>query len=249
MSKLCFKFVIVSKDDQFKLADADFKNLDNVKAVYVSNNKVPLTKIYNQHLAEIREKKDADILVFVHGDAYFDVRQFIAKISANIDKYDVIGLCGTEVVNVSQSPLNWFTGSNPTPSKRWGCVTHGELGDMMSYFSKDRANVLDHEVACIDGVCIAIGPKALADSTLNFDERFSFDLYDTDFSFQCLIEKKLKLGVVVEKSLTHYSVGRSILTNDFLVHELDFRKKWNLELPNGSRIQQLSIALRKNTVS
>lgn len=50
---------------------------------------------------------------------------------------------------------------------------------------------------------------------------------------------KLKLGVIVEQSLQHYSVGKSILTKDFLTHELDFRKKWNLEIPPNSPIMKI----------
>jgi len=121
----------------------------------------------------------------------------------------VFGLCGTEVANVSQSPLNWYTSSNPTPGKRWGCVTHGELGNTTSFFSGDRESVTDHEVALIDGLCIVFGKKAL-ESEMTFDETFMFDQYDTDCSLQALMKYGLKIGVIVEQSLQHYSVGRSI---------------------------------------
>ena len=38
-------------------------------------------------------------------------------------------------------------------------------------------------------------------------------------------------GFVVRKDLSHFSVGKSILTPHFLENELKFRKKWNLPLP------------------
>ena len=117
---------------------------------------------------------------------------------------------------------------------------------MQSFFSKDREAVTDHEVACIDGMCIVFGPKAIADSELNFDTMFSFDFYDTDISFQCLMQRNLKIGVIVEPSLVHDSVGRSIMTDEFLVHEIDFRKKWKLDIPDKSKLQFLKLAITED---
>lgn len=174
----------------------------------------------------------------MHADVEVDLNKLIAHIEACKDKYDVMGLCGTSVMNVSQSPLNWWTGSNPTPNAKWGCVTHGELGDKKSFFSSHSPDVTDHEAACIDGLCIVFGPKAI-ESGMTFDEQFTYDFYDTDISFQTVLKYKLKLGVIVEQSLQHYSVGKSILTKDFLTHEIDFRKKWNLEIPPNSPIRQM----------
>lgn len=57
------------------------------------------------------------------------------------------------------------------------------------------------------------------------------------------MKHNLKLGVIVEKSLQHYSIGKSILSVDFLRHELDFRKKWNLDIPPEltTRLQQMKV--------
>ena len=239
MSK--YKLVTVAKDQDFKMLSIDTNGLDNVTLVQIANNTRPLTQVYNEMLKETRVSKDADFVIFIHADAHVDLKHLVEHIEECAEKYEVMGLCGTEVINVTSSPLNWFTGSALTPQKRWGCVTHGELGNQISYFSNgDREATTDHEVACIDGVCIVFGPKALSDESLLFDEQFLFDLYDTDLSFQCLMQKRYKLGVLVEPSLQHYSVGRSILTDDFLFHEMDFRKKWRLELPDKSRIQMLA---------
>jgi hypothetical protein len=56
------------------------------------------------------------------------------------------------------------------------------------------------------------------------------------------MREKLRLGVIVEKSLEHYSIGKSILTKDFLIHEVDFRKKWGLPIPDNSPIKMLNLA-------
>lgn len=237
MSK--FRFIIVSKDENFKMPREKF-NFGNSYVCLVSNNAKSLAKVYNQHLNQVRQDDQckADFIVFMHADVELDAEKLIAHIEECKNKYDVFGLCGTSVLNISQSPLNWWTGSNLNPEAKWGCVTHGELGNQKSFFSADRANVRDHEVACIDGLCIIFGPKAIA-SQIIFDEQFMFDFYDTDISFQAILKYDLKLGVLVEESLQHYSVGKSILTQDFLKHEMDFRKKWNLDIPENSPIRKI----------
>lgn len=234
-----FKIVTVGKDENQRLSKEEIEKVSSrVEVHQVSNNKKFLPKIYNEFLEETRQKKDCQFLIFMHADVSMDLKSLLNHIEACKDKYDVMGLCGTSILNVSQSPLNWWTGSNPTPQAKWGCVTHGELGNQESYFSIHSPDVLDHEVACIDGLCIIFGPKAIA-SQMKFDEMFQWDLYDTDISWQAILTYGLKLGVIVERSLHHYSVGRGILGEDFLRHEIDFRKKWNLEIPSTSPINRL----------
>ena len=235
-----FLFVIVSKDDKFKMSKEEFAGIGDVQMAFIPNNKDKLSVVYNRELYSAREIGDHDFVVFMHADVKLDLKHFISHIEEVADKYDVIGLCGTTIVNVSQSPLNWYTGSRLNPDARWGCVTHTENGMTQAFFSKDRESITDHEVACIDGMCIVFGPKAIADSELNFDTMFSFDFYDTDISFQCLMQQNLKIGVIVEPSLVHDSIGRSIMTDEFLVHEIDFRKKWKLDIPDKSKLQLIN---------
>ena len=241
MSK--FKFVVVSKGNDIKISNAVSKamfdiNGHEVDVSEITNNKLSLATVYNMKLNEERQFISHDFLVFMHADVTFDVKQFLNHVEQCKCKYDVMGLCGTSTMNVSQSPLNWWTGSNPTPTSKWGCVTHGELGDKKSFFNSHSPDITDHEAACIDGLCIVFGPKVI-ESGMTFDEQFTYDFYDTDISFQTVLKYKLKLGVIVEQSLQHYSVGKSILTKDFLSHEIDFRKKWSLEIPPNSPIRQM----------
>lgn len=56
---------------------------------------------------------------------------------------------------------------------------------------------MDHRVACVDGLGIALAPSALANPEVAFDPRFSFSHYDTDFSISCCLKWGLRLGVVV----------------------------------------------------
>ena len=76
-----------------------------------------------------------------------------------------------------------------------------------------------------------VNPAVILDRSIRFDpEVGEFDFYDSDLSMQATMSG-LKLGVVVRKDLSHFSVGKSILTPHFLENELKFRKKWNLPLP------------------
>ncbi len=242
--KIHIAFGIASKNEDFKIDSQAFdefnQSQDKVFLVptFWKNNTTSLPTLYNSALKTARSQKVADIQIFMHADVQLDLKHFIDHLIECKDKYDVIGLCGCKKFSVGQSPLNWFTGSNPFPDSRWGCVTHGELGDKTTFFSEDRQDIEDSEVACIDGLCIVLCKNALYSEIL-FDEQFKFDQYDTDFSAQCLMTYKFKLGVIVEKSLHHFSVGKSILTQDFLAHEKDLRKKWNWAvLPKDNLKQQ-----------
>ena len=240
INNMKIKFVIVSKDTNFKLLNEDFNkahDIADISTVFIENNTKSLASVYNNQLQQIRINNEyIDYLVFMHSDVSFNIRSFITNLNSVGPKYDALGLCGTSTMNVSQSPLNWWTGSNPTPYDKWGCVTHGELGDQTSYFSSHSPNVMDHEVSCIDGLCIIFNNKVI-NSDIKFDENIGkFDFYDTDISFQLVMTYKFKLGVMVCKDLCHYSIGKSIMTNDFLENELKFRQKWNLPIPNDSAI-------------
>ena len=241
MSKI--KVVITSKDDSFKFTSNDAEKFRGIADFeFIKSNIKPLPEVFNFQLAEARKSKDLDFLIFIHADVKLDFNHFISHLEEVKEKYDVIGLCGTSKLSISQSPLNWFCGSRPFPEARWGCVTHGEVGGKTSYYSQHSPNIEDHPVSCIDGLCIVFGKNALNDANLKFDESFKWDFYDTDLSFQCVMREKLRLGVIVEKSLEHYSIGKSILTKDFLIHEVDFRKKWGLPIPDNSPIKMLNLA-------
>lgn len=233
------KFVAVSKDSSFKMSNEKFTELedgDEVEFVQVPDNEEALPIVYNKFLREERKSRNHDVLAFMHGDVSFNGKLFISHLKSIYEKYGIIGLCGTSTLNVSQSPLNWWTGSNPTPFTKWGHVTHGELGDITSWFSEHSPNVMDAEVACIDGLCIMFCKQAL-DSSIEFDETLGkFDFYDTDISMQAIAKYKIKLGVMVQKDLCHYSVGKSILTSSFLDSEEKFRAKWKLPIPPDSAI-------------
>lgn len=233
------KFVVVSANDAISLDLNKLKDDTKFSVSTYYNNSQSLAEIYNSELSKIRNSTQKfDFILFIHSDVQIDIDHLISHLYECKDKYDVFGLCGTEVTNVSQSPLNWFTSSRFAPNKRWGCVHHGELGNTESFFNSDRFNITDHAVTCIDGLCIVFGENAIK-SDMIFDTAFKFDQYDTDISFQTILTYKLRLGVIVERSLCHFSVGKSILSDQFLLTEITLREKWNLGFPENSKIKEL----------
>lgn len=174
--------VMTSQDGKFatdELSIADFYDKwpeykDTVEIQKTAFNKTPLPKLYNSILAEVRAEHYFDFIVFMHADVSLSLVDLVMDIERCKDKYDLMGLCGCSKLSVSESPLNWFTGSRKFPDARWGYVRHGELGDSESFFSRHSPEVKDHAAACIDGLCIVFGPKAIA-SDLVFDEDFMWD--------------------------------------------------------------------------
>ena len=244
MSKILI--FIVSKDSNFAIdefAVQDFyakwpEYTESVKIQKELNNTVALPILYNKAINNAKNEK-YDFVVLMHADVSLSLVDLVMDIERCKDKYDLIGLCGCSKIDVSQTPLNWFTGSRNFKNDRWGSVVHGEIGNSLSFFNAHSPDVLDHSAACIDGLCIIFGPKAL-NVGLKFDERLHFNCYDTQISFEALLSKNLKLGVIVEKSLHHYSVGKSILTNDFLNDEVVLRRKYNLGFPTNSKVSTLA---------
>ena len=235
-----FLFAIVSKDDKFSIpADAVGRfrtERPDSKVVEIASNREKLTVLGNR-LMDGALKDGFDFFVLMHADVEVDFMKLAEHIEACAPKYDVMGLCGCEKLSVSESPLNWFCGSRKYPDFRWGCVCHGELGNHVSFFSQDHQETTDHAVACIDGLCMVFS-KAAMESGLRFDEELGFNCYDTQISLDAVMNKKLRVGCLVERDLKHFSVGRSILGDAFLEDEIKLRKRFGFEVPKGSRLEK-----------
>lgn len=216
---------IISKDESFQMNENDLNDCRIIHKNFIKNNRDNITKVYNNVLDQILAMNDENVFsIFMHADVTLNMTSVLDKIDATYQKYDVIGLCGCSKFSISHSPLNWFTGSIGNEKHRWGCVTHGEIGNATTFFNSHSPNVIDHEVACIDGVFIAFNYNAI--KALRFNENIRFNCYDTQISMECVLNKKLKLGVVVEKSLQHYSVGKQILNDDFKIDENILREQY-----------------------
>lgn len=235
-----FCFTIVSKDEKFSISKESINGFllrhQDSSIDECANNKEKITELFNKKF-DYCLRNNYDFSVMMHADVYVDLEKLVRHIEECSEKYDVMGLCGCEKISVSESPLNWFCGSRKFPEGRWGCVTHGELNNHKSFFSFDRPEITDHGVSCIDGLCMIFSKKAI-ESGLRFDENLGFNCYDTQISLDAVMKHKLKLGVLVEDELMHFSVGKSILEDKFFDDEIILRKRFGFDVPPGSRLEE-----------
>jgi len=234
-----FLVSIISKDEKFAvpvLHMSDFREKHPDSAIELVKNNSEYLTVVNNRMIEKALKEGFDFLVTMHADVELDLNGLVQHIEECADKYDLMGLCGCEKISVGTSPLNWFVGSRKYPQYRWGCVCHGEIGNTVSFFSGMHPETTDHAVSCIDGLCMILSRKAM-ESGLRFDDKLRFNCYDTQLSLDAILKHNLRVGVLVERELRHYSIGKSIFTDAFLEDELVLRKRFGFDIPKGSKIE------------
>lgn len=234
------KYVVASRDshcllENYGFWDAVEKLHDNgIEASrYVNSEpKTSLAQVYNAVLNDA-DAHLFDWIVFIHSDAAMDIEKFTKRLVDIAGKYDVVGIAGAKRITLKCSPLSWFTASRDNQDGRLGKVMHmtpvGSRKPVVEtvYSPPELSDVTDDYVAAIDGVCMAVGRRAIANKDCRFDARFPFDFYDLDFS---LTANKLGLsvGVIVEDSFVHMSAGRGILKPAYNKLEKTFREKWEI---------------------
>lgn len=211
-----------SKEEIEQLENEDIAKID---ISTMPNNTLTLTQFGNKFIQE--SKDEYDYLILMHSDVDLSLNEFIKHLIEVKDKYDIVGLAGTKKLFISQSPLTWFTGSHKYPNERYGRITHNHDGMMIeSFFNKEKPDVFDTEVITIDGLLMCLNKKTLQNEKARFDEQFTYDFYDLDFCLNAQINTDLKIGVFVQPTI-HKSLGKSVLTEEYLNPERKFRAKWN----------------------
>lgn len=205
-----------------KLNSEDIAEID---IAYAASNKLTLTQFGNK---AIEESKDVyDYLILMHSDVDLSLYDFVKRLLDVKNKYDIVGLAGTKKLFISQSPLTWFTGSNKYQDDRYGRITHNHSGMMLeSFFNRKKPDVFDTEVITIDGLLMCLNKKTMQNEKARFDEQFTYDFYDLDFCLNVQANTDLKIGTIVMETI-HNSLGKSVLTEEFLIPERKFRAKWN----------------------
>lgn len=201
------------------------ENVAKIDVVVFANNAYTLTQLGNK---TIEESKDYyDYLILMHSDVDLSINEFVKHLVESKNKYDIVGVAGTKKLFISQSPLTWFTGSHKYSKDRYGRITHNHDGMMIeSFFSREKPDVFDTEVVTIDGLLMCLNKKTMQNEKARFDEQFTYDFYDLDFCLNVQANTDLKIGVFVQPTI-HNSVGKSVLTEEYLNPERKFRIKWN----------------------
>ena len=210
-----------TKEDVDRLGNEDIAKID---IECVTNNTYTLTQFGNKFLNE--SKDEYDYLIFMHADVNLSLYDFVTHLLKTNGKYDIVGLAGTKKLFISQSPLTWFTGSHKFPGDRYGRITHDHDGMMLeSFFNREKSEVQDTEVMTIDGLLMCFNKKTMQTEKARFDEQFTYDFYDLDFCLNAQLNTDLKVGVFVQPTI-HNSLGRSVLSEEYLVPERKFRAKY-----------------------
>lgn len=210
------------------------ENLATVSIVSNPNNTLTLTQFGNKMIEE--SKDDFDYLILMHSDADLSIYDFVKHLVEVNGKYDIVGVAGTKKLFISQSPLTWFTGSHKFVDDRYGRITHNHDGMMLeSFFNRKKPDVADTETITIDGLLMCLNKKTMQNEKARFDEQFTYDFYDLDFCINAQVNTDLKIGTFVQPTI-HNSLGKSVLSEEYLIPERKFRAKWN-NLISGKKNQ------------
>ena len=150
----------------------------DISAKIIFRNADGLPTVYNNG---INSEHHADILIFLHDDIWLEDIDFIAKIKAALNQFDIVGIAGN--TRRSKHQPAWLFRSIENNKFVWddgylsGSVLHGRPGHSEpSYFGPTPANC-----QLLDGVLLAGKRKTLIRSNLKFDTQFNFHFYDMDF--------------------------------------------------------------------
>ena len=220
-------------------ADCKVLEKDNIKVELIKheNNRKPIGQLYNEILQQIRSSDErVDYLIFLHSDAMMNVGNVIRRLQTMVGKYDIVGFAGAKSIDLKVSPLTWFTGSDKFKETRFGRVIQDVsflTGDKEnrfgeSFFNSERPEVLDTQVATIDGCCMVLTSKVI-NSDILFNNDFLNDFYDIDFCLNARVNYDFSIGVLVEK-IIHMSLGTSVLTPEYKEKEKVFRERWGLSV-------------------
>lgn len=175
---------------------------DLLRTSIVFNNREGLSAVYNQFISD---EHAGEIILFTHHDVYLEDYWIVQRLNEALEVYDAVGVLGQ---------------SYPFPAVEWdGKVVHWDRGTMAQGVpGDDFYNSQCEQWACsspgrvyaISGEFIAINTDTVLENGVKFDEAFSQDFYDLDFSRSCTKEG-LRLGVwpIVE---THNGIGLDSVT-------------------------------------
>lgn len=208
------------------------KNIAKIHLHEFFNNKLSLTKFYNEQILSSRKDESVDYLILMHDDVHVPIDIFVNNLlEFNKDGvYDIIGLAGTKKLSLSHTPLSWFTGSRRFQDARFGHVIHEtDNPDLKSdnFYNSLCPDILHTKVLTLDGLFLCLNRKVLTDENIKFDdELFMKDFYDLDFCLNATIKNNLSVGVFVIPTV-HTSVGMGILSDHYIAEERKFRVKWD----------------------
>lgn len=187
------------------------------------NNKEGLSKIYNQAF----EKADTDFVICLHDDIIIHDYQIFNRIIEYSRVFDIMGLAGASSFNIKACERkSWLTCAADRQKDLHGAVTH-PIRDHEGLYYTSSYGYMPARVCNIDGLFMVMSKKVY--KNIKFDEKFTFDFYDLDFSLTALSHNYI-IGVI-PLLCTHKSGGYGILEDKYLQAQENFVKKWEHLFP------------------
>lgn len=181
----------------------------------VTDNQEGLPKIYNTFLTEEHADKN---IIFIHDDVLIEDVFFTEKLDIAFEKFDIVGLAGATACNLNKPIPAWHVMCEP--NERVGEVAHAAQGKTWtSVFGPTDSRAL-----VIDGLFIGVNVAKMLETGTKFDEDFDFHHYDISFCLNAN-KNKVKIGVAPIK-VTHFGLGDSMNTPEWVVSADNFKKKY-----------------------
>lgn len=196
---------------------------------------VGLPVLYNR---AIETTPRGTALIFVHDDVYLHDAFVMARVSEALEHADVIGLAGSR--GIPEDAVSWALDFNDGLECRgWhrgenvrfaGAVSHavpeGKHSGPPPLAERFCYGRLQAQCDALDGVFLAGEAGNLQDSGLRFDERFTFHLYDTDFSRSARARRLVQSTYPI---LVSHASGGNYESATWKAAARLYRRKWATE--------------------
>lgn len=183
-----------------------------------AGNSEGLGTVYNRAIARA-SAAGAERVILAHDDVRVDDGLILDKLDRAFQTYDIVGVAGARCLSANTRIIGW--GVCPREFKA-GWITHPVYDRTDRGFYVEYYGPAPMPCVVLDGVFLAIrldrvGPRP-------FDERFTFDFYDLDFTLsQHLAGRKVGVWPL---SLTHLSRGQGYRSERFSRLQEVFREKY-----------------------
>ncbi len=194
----------------------------------IADNQTGLGACYNQAIQRVRAA-GYERAILVHDDVQLDDGLLFDKLEQAFLRFDIVGAAGARSLSVNRRQIAWW---NCAPSHKAGWVTHP------IYDRQDQGYYLEYygpaPMPCVvlDGVFLALRLDRVRAQP--FDEAFTFDFYDLDFTLSHHLEG-LNVGVW-PLALTHMSKGAGHRKARYAEAQERFRVKY------GGRYRPFNVA-------
>jgi hypothetical protein len=191
---------------------------DQCQTDIVTDNTEGLGAVYNRALERARAA-GAECVVLAHDDVRIDDGLILDKLEQAFRIYDIVGVAGARSLSVNTRIIGWGVCRRAFKA---GWITHPVYDRQDQGFYVEYYGPAPMPCVVLDGVFLALRLDRVGANP--FDERFTFDFYDLDFTLsQHLAGKTVGVWPL---GLTHLSRGQGYKSERFRQLQELFRNKY-----------------------